>query len=119
MAPEDAAQATAAGVVAVVVGALGVHPQVLGYALTGAAVGTLAAPAVGRWRAMFLFGAVVALSALGGTWVSVRWFNGDRLHADVAASVLAMLFHPLFTAVVAGIPSLGAWLASRITGGKT
>ena len=78
MAPEELTQATAAGVVAVVVGALGVHPQVLGYALTGAAVGTLAAPAVGRWRAM-----------------------------------------SLFAAVVAGIPSLGAWLASRITGGKT
>lgn len=111
-----------AGVGAVALTALGVHPQPLFWALVGATLGLSLAPQADRLRAVAVFACVVLSSALLGTWAARTYWDGSLLAADGAAWLLAVAFHPLLIAFLNAVPTLfstvvGGWLKRFSPGG--
>lgn len=113
-----AATAAGAGVGALILSTLGVEPQALLWAAVGASIGVTLAPASGRVRSMLTFMAVVLLSSLAGTYVAHEHLAGSVVARNAVSAGVAMLFHPLFTAAVSGVPAVVASLAARLGGAK-
>lgn len=113
-----AASAVGAGAGALILSMLGVEAQALLWAAVGASVGITLAPQSGRLRAALTFGSVVLLSALAGTYVAHEHLAGSVVARNAISAATAMLFHPLFTAAVAGVPALVASIAARIGGAR-
>lgn len=116
--------ALGAGLGAVALTALGVHPQPLFWALVGATLGLSLAPKAERLRAVAVFVCVVLSSALLGTWAARTYWEGSLLAADGAAWLLAVAFHPLLIAFLNAVPTLfstvvGGWLKRFSPGGGT
>jgi len=102
------------GVTAITVSALGVEPQSLVYATMGAGVGTIAAPALGRIRAIAIFACVVCLCALGGTVLAQEYFADRVLARNLASGGLAAFFHPLFAIALTKLADVVTWCLKRI-----
>lgn len=98
-----ATAAVGAGVAAVFVAWVGVHPQPIFWALWGATFGMSLAAKSGPIRAIAVFCSVVMSSALLGTWTAeqMSWSTTAR---NVWSLLYALCFHPLFNAVVANVP---------------
>jgi len=111
-----AAIAASAGIGALVLTTLGVEPQALLWGGIGASIGITVAPQTGRVRAVLTFAAVVLLSALFGTYLAYAHLAGSAVARNACAGALGALFHPLFTAAVAGVPSLVSRLTARFGG---
>lgn len=107
----------AAGVAAVVVATLGVHPQEVMWGMVGSVVGASFAPPASRWRAVAVFIATTLACALFGEWLAVEFLGGGMLARNGSACGLAIVFHPLLTIIVQRLPVLADALAGRI-GGK-
>jgi hypothetical protein len=122
MTPADptaaAATAASAGIGALILTTLGVEPQTLLWAGIGASVGVTAAPQASRARAVFTFAAVVLLSALFGTYIAHEHLAGSALARNFCSAVIGGLFHPLFSAAIAGVPSLVTKLTDLIGGAR-
>lgn len=99
----EAVSSIAAGVVAVTLAALGVHPQALVYAALGGFIGMAFAPNLGRWKAVITFGSVMCLCAAFGTWCAAHYQGSDVLR-NIVAGGSALVFHPLFSIVVQRLP---------------
>jgi hypothetical protein len=110
------ATAASAGLGAMILATLGVEPQALLWGAVGASIGLTVAPASGRVRAVLMFCAVVMMSALAGTYFAEHHMAGSIVARNAAAAATAALFHPLFTAAVAGLPALVARLTDRLGG---
>jgi hypothetical protein len=93
-----------AGVSAITLQLLGVEPQSLVYGAIGAGIGTTAAPALGRIRAVFMFVCIVCLCAVAGTVLAQLYWGNSNVWRNLIAGSLAAIFHPLFSAVVVKIP---------------
>lgn len=108
------AAATGAGIGAVIVGLVGIEPQVLFYTCVGAGLGIPFASPMGRYRSAAVFVMVVFASSLLGSWAAIEYY-ADATPTRVAFAskgfslILGLAFHPLTSAVVAGIP--GIWSA--------
>lgn len=114
--------ALGAGLGAVALTALGIHPQPLFWALIGATLGLSLAPKAERLRALAVFVCVVLSSALLGTWAARTYWEGSLLAADGAAWALAVAFHPLLIAFLNAVPALltsvlGGWIKRFAPGG--
>ncbi len=100
----------------------GVEPQPLFWAMVGATVGLSTAPTTGRMRATIVFLAVVLLSALAGTFLARVGFNIAApfipLASNTFSALLAMVFHPLTTALVNALPLIIQWATTRSPGNK-
>jgi hypothetical protein len=103
MAEPSASSAVALGIASGTAGAvlvgLGLSWPVLIWGSVGCIVGTLWAPATGRWRAISLFCAASMLSAKFGTW-----FASNPDHAQAMSAGIGVVFHPLMSAIAAKIP---------------
>jgi len=106
--------AAGAGVGAAIVSVLGVEPQALVYGFIGASIGFSFAPSLGRFRATCLFVAVVMACALLGTWGAVRFFESSTTARNGVSLILAIVFHPLLSALVANVPSVMDSLLRKI-----
>lgn len=107
-----------AGAGALLLTALGVHPQPLFWALVGATLGMSLATQASRLRAVLVFACVVLASALLGTWVARSYFDGSLVAADGAALLLAVAFHPLLIAFTSAAPALvSGWIGRFAPGG--
>jgi hypothetical protein len=121
---QQALQATGAGVGAVIVGLIGIEPQVLFFACVGAGLGIPLAPPAGRFRSAAVFVLVVFASALLGSWVAAEYFEGAVPTRIAFASkgfslILGATFHVLFSTVVSTIPNVwGAFLRKIGLGGQ-
>lgn len=113
-----AATAASAGVGALILATLGVEPQALLWGAVGASIGLTVAPPSSRMRAWATFAAVVLLSALAGTYVAHEHMADSTVARNAVSAAVAALFHPLFTAAVAGVPSLVQRLTDRIGGAR-
>jgi hypothetical protein len=98
------AGATATGITALTLQTLGVEPQALVYGAVGAGIGTTAAPALGRVRAVMMFVCVVCLCAVAGTVIAGLYWGNSNIWRNLIAGCLAAIFHPLFSAIVVKIP---------------
>lgn len=114
-----AATAASAGIGALVLTTLGVEPQALLWGGIGASIGITVAPQTGRVRSVLTFGAVVMLSAVFGTYLAHVYGSGSSVARNACAAALGAMFHPLFSAAVAGLPNLITRLTDRIAGGPT
>lgn len=113
------ATATAAGLSAAFVAALGVEPQALVYACVGAIFGVAWAPPSNLLRSIWLFVSVVLASALLGTWAA-EYFQMTSRHAVSGWSLaLAAIFHPLLAAVVQAVPGAISAIVKSRTGGAS
>ncbi len=115
---QEATLATAAGLSAIVVATIGVHPQVVMWGMVGSVVGASFAPPASRWRAVAVFVATTLACALFGEWLAAVYLGGSKLASNGAACALAILFHPLLTIIVQRLPALADAAAGRF-GGKT
>jgi len=113
-----AATAASAGIGALVLTTLGVEPQALLWGGIGASIGVTVAPQAGRVRAVLTFAAVVLLSALFGTYLAHEHLAGSTVARNACSAALGCLFHPLFSAAVAGLPTLVAKITDRIGGAR-
>lgn len=110
--------ALGAGLGAMVLNTLGVHPQALLWALIGATLGMSLAPQASRLRAVAVFACVVLSSALLGTWVARTYADASLMAADVVALLMAIAFHPLLIAFLNGAPALlSGWIKRFSAGG--
>jgi hypothetical protein len=91
---------------AVTMSALGVEPQQLVIATVGAGAGSVAAPNLGRVRAILTFVCVVCLCAVVGALVAEVYIGPSKLARNSTIGVLAALFHPLFSFIVAWVQDL-------------
>jgi hypothetical protein len=101
----------------------GVEPQPIFWAVVGATIGLSFAPSTSRLRAVVAFVAVVLLSALGGTFLASVGFEIAPAFVSLArntfSATLAVVFHPLTTALVNAVPTIVAKLIERIPRSKT
>lgn len=110
---QAALQATGVGVSAVIIGLIGIEPQVLFFTCVGAGLGIPFASPMGRWRAIMVFVMVVLASALLGTWAATEYFDSPTRVAFASKGIsliLGLTFHPLTSIVVSSIPSV--WKAA-------
>lgn len=84
--------------------AFGVETQTLVAALVGGTIGVSLAPPTSRVRAVFLFFAVVLACATFGTFLSDQFFSSSRIARNFCATSMGILFHPLLSAAIAGVP---------------
>jgi hypothetical protein len=121
---QQAVSAAGAGVGAVIVGLIGIEPQVLFFACVGAGLGIPFASPMGRFRSASVFVLVVLASALLGSWAAAEYFIDATPTRFAFASkgfslILGLTFHPLTSVVVAGIPVVwGAMLRRFGLGGQ-
>lgn len=109
MPPEPTATvvgAVSAGVGAFVMAAIGIEPQPIFWALIGATFGLSFAGQTGRLRSIAIFGCVVLTAALLGSLVAESYFANSSGWRNVASWLVAAFFHPLFSALVAAVPSI-------------
>lgn len=100
------AGAVLAGMATIAFTSLGLEPQPLFWSLVGAGIGVSMAPKAGPWRAVVLFALVVMGSSLLGSFAAQVWGTGSQIQRNGAACGLAIVFHPLLTALVSMIPDL-------------
>lgn len=109
MPPEPTASiaiATSAGFAAIFMSAIGIEPQPVFWGLIGATLGLSLATQVGRWRAVAVFVCVVLTSALVGTLIATGYFQGSTGWRNVTSLIVAVFFHPIFSALVAAVPGI-------------
>lgn len=101
----------------------GIEPQPIFWAVVGATIGLSFAPATTRPRAVVVFVAVVLLCALGGTFLASVGIEIAPTFVPLArntfSALLAMLFHPLVTALVNSLPAFAQWVIDRLPRSKT
>ncbi len=118
---DAAANAVLAGTSAMLVSALGVEPQAIIWAIVGSIIGVIAAPPTGKLYACAMFLAATLMCALFGTWVSHEYFAGAAIQRNMAACMLAALFHPIIKKLLESVGTVvGAWIAriaSTLEGG--
>lgn len=103
------------GAATMVFTSLGLDPPPVFWALIGAAIGISFAPQTGKLRAAILFCATVLACSMLGSYVAVKFASGLPHERNVAACLLAIVFHPLLTTVVSSIPDL----FKRFTNGRS
>lgn len=114
----SAAPSAVAGAGAIVLSSLGIEPGPLFWALIGATIGMTWAAAMPRPRAIIVFVCVTFVCSLFGAWLSVKYASGEQISRNAFSCVLAVLFHPIASAMVAGIPTaINSWL-TRKSGGQ-
>lgn len=103
---------------AVFVALVGVEPQALVWGVVGAVIGLTFAPPTGRFRAGLVFLAVAFASAALGTWAAEYWHSGSHVARNAWSLGVAVLFHPLFAALVQAVPAAVQAFVSRKAGGQ-
>jgi hypothetical protein len=105
--------AAAAAIGAAIVGVTGVDAHTLFYTAAGASLGMTVAPPCSRMRAAALFVSVVLFCSLMGDLAAFHYFRSDYHYRWGIAAILAAVFHPLFQALTASLPSIFDWLLKR------
>lgn len=116
-------QGMAAGVGGALLALLGVDAQMLTGALFGCSLGAVFAPPTTRVKAVALFFAAVAASAISASvlgpllagWLPVV---SQALWSKGSAVLVGIFLHPLIQAGSAAVPTIVQGAASRISGGK-
>ena len=99
---------------------IGVSWPVVFWATLGGMFGMTWAPAMGRARSILIFPSSSLLSAKAGILVSLTWFAGAESTAGAVAAVVAIVFHPAMTLMVASLPALAnKWLGLNLPTDKS
>lgn len=112
-------QGMAAGVGGSVLALLGVDAQQLTAALIACSLGTLLAPSISRWRAVPLFFAAVAATAIAASGLApvlAAWWPGVSMGAwsKLVALGVGIWLHPLIQAGSTLVPRLADWLMGKL-----
>jgi hypothetical protein len=109
-----AAVGVGTGIGAMVLATLGVEPHSLLYGAVGATVGVGMAAQMGRVKSVFVFLAVVMLSASFGTAIAAHAWPESSVARNAMSGALGLFFHPLLAGIVSGIPQLVTAVIGRI-----
>ncbi len=112
-------QAMAAGVGGYVLSLLGVNEQLLAAAFIACSLGTLLAPPLSRERAIPLFCAAVAATAIAASnlapmlavWLPVL---SETVWANLPALGVGIWLHPLIQAGATITPKIAEWAAGKL-----
>ena len=112
-------QGMAAGVGGAVLALLGVDAQQLTAALMACSLGTLLAPPISRWRAVPLFCAAVAATAIAASGLApilAAWWPGVTIAAwsKLVALAVGIWLHPLIQAGATLAPRLADWMMGKL-----
>lgn len=102
--PVSPASAAASVAGAALLTTLGIDPVALFWAFVGACIGMTFAASATRARTAIVFCCVVLACSLFGAWAAA-YTSGQQLSRDAFACVLAIVFHPLLTALVNLLPT--------------
>jgi hypothetical protein len=89
---------------------IGISPETVAFAITGAILGEGAAPQMGHWRKPLVLGASVLASSLMGTIAALHFNAGNLLLADLWALGINTGFHPLLAVFMKSMPVIGAMI---------